>query len=116
MSYLENQHTNKTNSTYLHPKKANSKYQFDINLSKPFSRFVSRQISKISYDTLIIGLIGYSARHTAKNLQHHDYNIDLLNQFWTDGQAFILMAAVIYIIATIFLKGADNQEELEETV
>ena len=34
----------------------------------------------------------------------------------TDSQAFILMAAVIYIIATIFSKGVEYQEELEETV
>ncbi|WP_034059152.1 DUF2975 domain-containing protein [Lacinutrix jangbogonensis] len=87
-----------------------------INLSKPFNRFVSRQISKISYYTFIIGLISYLAQHTAKKLQPHGYNIDMLNPFWADSQAFILMAAVIYIIATIFSKGVEYQEELEETV
>jgi len=40
----------------------------------------------------------------------------MLNPFWADSQAFILMAAVIYIIAIIFSKGVENQEELEETV
>jgi hypothetical protein len=87
-----------------------------INLSKPFNRFVSRQISKISYYTLLIGLISYLARHTAKNLQHQGYILDTLNQFWTDSQAFILMAAIIYVIAVIFSKGVEYQEELEETV
>ncbi len=87
-----------------------------INLSKPFNSFVSRQISQISYYTLSIGLISHMARQSAKNLQHHGYNIDTLNQFWTDSQAFILMAAVIYVIATIFSKGVEYQEELEETV
>ena len=37
--------------------------------------------------------------------------IDNLNQFWADSQAFILMGAVIYIIATIFKKGVDIQNE-----
>lgn len=87
-----------------------------INLSKPFNRFVSRQISQISYFTFSIGLLSHIARQTAKNLQHHGYNIDALNQFWADSQAFILMAAVIYVIAIIFSKGVEYQEELEETV
>jgi hypothetical protein len=87
-----------------------------INLSKPFNRFVSKQISIMSYYTLIIGLISLLARHTAKNLQAHGYNTDMLNPFWADGQAFILMAAVIYIIAIIFSKGVEYQEELDETV
>ena len=87
-----------------------------INLSKPFNNFVSRQISQISYYTLSIGLLSYLARETAKDLQHRGYNIDMLNQFWTDSQAFILMATVIYVIAIIFSKGVEYQEELEETV
>lgn len=87
-----------------------------INLSKPFNEFVSTQISQISYYTFSIGLISYIARHTAKNLQHKGHVIDNLNQFWADSQAFILMAAVIYIIATIFKTGVEYQEELEETV
>ena len=87
-----------------------------INLSKPFNSVVSKQITQISYYTASIGLLSYLAQQSAKNLQHHGYSIETLNQFWADGQAFILMAAVIYVIATIFSKGVENQEELEETV
>lgn len=87
-----------------------------INLSKPFNSIVSKQISKISYYTFSIGLLSYIARQSAKNLQHHGYNVNTLNQFWADSQAFILMAAVIYIIAVIFSKGVEYQEELEDTV
>lgn len=88
----------------------------NIDLSKPFNSKVSKQISQIGYYTLSIGLIGYLGLQTAKNLQHHGYMIDQLNPFWSDSQAFILMAAVIYVIATIFSKGVEYQEELEETV
>jgi len=87
-----------------------------INLSKPFNNFVSRQILQISYYTFSIGLLSFLARQTANNLQHHGHTIDKLNQFWADSQAFILMAAVIYVIAIIFSKGVEYQEELEETV
>jgi len=87
-----------------------------IDLSNPFNSFVARQISEISYYTFSIGLVSYIARQSAKNLLHRGYVIDNLNQFWADSQAFILMAAVIYVIATIFKKGIEIQTENELTV
>ena len=87
-----------------------------INMSKPFSDFVSRQISLMSYYTLSIGLLSYIARQTAISLQDQGYVIDTLNQYWVDSQAFILMAAVIYVIAAIFSKGVEIQNENDLTV
>lgn len=87
-----------------------------INLSKPFSTYVSRQILRISYYTLSIGLLSYIARELAKDLMHYGFVTDNLNQFWADSQAFIIMGAVIYIIATIFKKGVDIQNENDLTV
>ncbi len=87
-----------------------------IDLSKPFNSFVSRQISQISYYTLSIGLLSFIARQSAKSLLHYGFVTDNLNQFWADSQAFILMAAVIYVIATIFKKGIDIQNENDLTV
>ena len=87
-----------------------------IDLSKPFNNFVSRQISIISYYTLSVGILSYIGRQSAKNLQHHGFVTDNLNQFWADSQAFILMAAVIYVIATIFKKGIELQNESDLTV
>ena len=87
-----------------------------MNLSKPFNGFVARQISLISYYTLSIGLLSYVARQLTKDLMHHDFVTDSLNQFWADSQAFILMGAIIYIIATIFKKGVEIQTENELTI
>jgi len=87
-----------------------------LNLSSPFNLFVSKQITRLSYYTLSIGIISYLARETTKNLQKHGFDTDLLNQFWADSQAYILMAAVIYIIAVIFAKGVEIQNENELTV
>ena len=87
-----------------------------LDLSKPFSRFVSRQILHISYYTLSIGLLSYIARQWVKNLMHQGFVPENLNQFWVDSEAFIFMGAVIYIIATIFKKGVDIQSENELTV
>lgn len=87
-----------------------------LDLSKPFNSLVSKQITRISYFTLSIGLLSFIARETAKNLLHRGYEIDQLNQFWVDSQAFILMAAIVYVIATIFKKGIELQNENDLTV
>jgi Protein of unknown function (DUF2975) len=87
-----------------------------LDLAKPFNSFVSKQITQISYYTLSIGLLSYIAQQTAKNLMHHGFVTDNLNQFWTDSEAFILMAAIVYIIATIFKKGVEIQMENDLTV
>jgi hypothetical protein len=87
-----------------------------LDLSKPFNSFVSKKITQISYFTLSIGLLSFIARETAKNLLHRGYEIDQLNQFWVDSQAFILMAAIVYVIAAIFKKGIEIQNENDLTV
>jgi len=87
-----------------------------IDLSKPFNSFVSGQISQISYITLSIGLLSYIARQSAENLQRRGFVADDLSRFWADSEAFILMAAVIYVIATIFKKGVEIQNENDLTV
>jgi hypothetical protein len=87
-----------------------------MDLSKPFNTIVARQILQISYYTLSIGLLSYIARQLVEDLMHRGFVTDNLNQFWADSQAFILMGAVIYIIATIFKKGVDIQNENDLTV
>ena len=87
-----------------------------MNLSKPFDLFVSSQILRISYFTLSVGFLSYIARQFARNLQQHGLITDGLHQFWEDSQAFVLMGAVIYIIAAIFKRGVDIQSENDLTV
>ena len=87
-----------------------------MDLSKPFNTFVANQTSLISYYTLSIGLLSYIAGQLAKNVTHHGFVTGNLNQFWEDSQAFILMGAVIYIIATILKRGIDIQNENDLTV
>ncbi len=87
-----------------------------LDLAKPFNSFVSKKILQISYYTLSVGILSHIAKEVAKYLAHHNLEIDKLNRFWVDSQAFILMAAVVYIIATIFKKGVDLQNENDLTV
>lgn len=87
-----------------------------LDLLKPFNSVVANQIKKISYYTFSIGLTSYIGRETAKGLMERGFEVDMLNQFWADAQAYILMAAVIYAIAAIFLRGVEIQNENDLTV
>ncbi|MBA4135520.1 MAG: DUF2975 domain-containing protein [Flavobacterium sp.] len=87
-----------------------------MDLSKPFSTFVAKKISQVSYFALSIGLLSYVARHLVQDLKHYGFVPDNLNQFWVDSEAFIFMGAVIHIIAIIFKKGVDIQNENDLTV
>ncbi len=89
---------------------------FDFNLSKPFSDAVAKQITYISYVTFWIGLLSYFAREATKQLLQRGFDTDQLNQFWADSQAFILMAAVIFVISQVFKKGLELQKENDLTV
>lgn len=87
-----------------------------LDMMKPFNSWVADRITNISYTTFSIGIISYIAKQTTRNLSHHNLDVSMLEQFWTDSQAFILMAAVIYVIATIFQKGVELQNENDLTV
>jgi uncharacterized membrane protein len=71
---------------------------------------------QISYFTFSIGFLSYIAKEITRNLSKHGFNISNLDQFWGDSQAFILMGAVIYMIAVIFKKGIELQNENDLTV
>ena len=87
-----------------------------LDLTKPFNSYAADQIKILSYYSLSIGLISYIASQTAKSIQHYGFEIDTLNQFWADSQAWVLMAAVIYVIATIFSRGVELQNENDLTI
>lgn len=87
-----------------------------FDLLKPFNSYVATQVTQISYLTLSIGLISYIAREVTRSLQHHGVGIDKLSGFWADSQAWILMAAVVYVIAAIISRGVEIQNENDLTV
>lgn len=87
-----------------------------MDLSRPFTSFVARKISQISYMTLSIGLLSHIGRELVKNITARGFVTDNLSNFWVDSQAFIIMGAVVYIIAVIFKKGIEIQIENELTI
>lgn len=87
-----------------------------MNLTKPFSPFVSRQISLVSYFTLSVGLLSYIGMRFSDSLSDRGFATGGLNGFMADSQAFILTGAVIYMIAVIFQNGVELQHENDLTV
>lgn len=92
------------------------KLTYKINLEKPFSAFVLKQISRISYYTFSIGILSFIGQQTTQNAMHKGFDTTPIHPFWPDSQAFILMAGIIYIIAVIFAKGIELQNENELTI
>jgi hypothetical protein len=89
---------------------------YRLDLSKPFNQYVSDTILKISYFTFSIGILGYITKETIQHIKLEKFILDNLSTFSTDSEAFILMSAIIYIIAIIFKKGIEIQNENELTI
>ncbi len=87
-----------------------------LDLQKPFCEFVSNQISRIRTVTFTIGLLSIIATKVVHNFSEKGFDVNQLNEYWTDGKAFILMSAVLIIIATIFKRGIELQSENDLTV
>jgi hypothetical protein len=87
-----------------------------MDLEKPFDSFVSHKISQISYYTLSIGLLSYLAQDSVSRIARDGFVSESLRPFWADSQAFVLMAAVIYIVSAIFERGVALQNENDLTV
>ena len=88
----------------------------NLDMLKPFSSYVAGKIKILSYITLNIGILSLIAREVTRSMEHYGLESDKVNQFWEDGSAFLLMAAVIYVIATIFSRGVEIQNENDLTV
>jgi hypothetical protein len=89
---------------------------FKLDLSQPFNLFVSDRITKISYFTFVIGILSYISNKTIYKIQNQNINTNNLTDFYSDSQAFIIMAAIVYIIAVIFKKGIELQNENDLTI
>lgn len=87
-----------------------------LNLVKPFSAEISKLISQISYYSFSIGLIGAIAHRYTQTLIKRGYDVNTVGQYWNDYSAFLMMAAVVFVIAQIFKKGLELQAENDLTV
>ena len=82
-----------------------------LDLDNPFSTFVADKISSISSITFSIGITSYLTRQSVERLLGENYDIKDINDFFVDSEAFIMTAAILYVIAVIFKRGIELQNE-----
>lgn len=87
-----------------------------LNFVKPFSAEIARLIEKISLEVFSIAIVGILAKQYTKKLVILGYDISFANEYWSDTGAFLMMAAIVYLIAQIFKRGIELQNENDLTV
>ena len=87
-----------------------------LNVIKPFTIEIARLIEKISFEVFAIAFVSISANLYTKRLIQSGYEAGNVMKFWNDTTAFLMLAAIIYIISKIFNKGIELQNENDLTV
>lgn len=87
-----------------------------LNLVKPFSENVSSSIWWITYSAFAVGVYSLIALEIAKKLSQHGYNVGVISRYWDDSGAYLMMSAILFVIALIFQKGIELQNENDLTV
>lgn len=87
-----------------------------LNFVKPFSVEIAKLIEKISFEVASIAIVGAIAKQYTKRLIHSGYDISNAQEYWNDTGAFLIMAATIYVIAQVFKKGIELQNENDLTI
>ena len=87
-----------------------------INLVNPFSKDVSLLISKIGYLSWFIGIVIVFANKDCDWLVKQRVSFPDLQSVLGGAGEFLLLGAVIFIIAQVFKRGIEIQTENELTV
>ncbi len=87
-----------------------------LNHTKLFSEDVSAIIYTITSYTFAIGLVSVIAHQIAKKLSVRGYNLDVIERYWNDGSGYLVLSAILFLIALIFQKGIELQNENDLTV
>jgi hypothetical protein len=87
-----------------------------LNLVKPFTVEIANLIEKISIEAFAIALVNIIAYQYTKRLIQSGYEVSHIETYWNDTAAFLMMAAIIFVISQIFKKGIELQNENDLTV
>jgi hypothetical protein len=87
-----------------------------LNLVKPFSIDVYQIIIKITYYAFSIGVVSLVAQKIAEQLIEKGYQVGIIERYWNDNGAYLMMSAILFVIALIFKKGIEIQNENDLTV
>lgn len=89
-----------------------------INMENPFSEVVSNLITKISYLVFGIGILNEITKNYAKVLIKKGINLPDINEFTSSNSVseLIFLSGIIYVIAQIFKRGIELQNENDLTI
>jgi hypothetical protein len=87
-----------------------------LNLVKPFDVEIAKLIEKISYEAVSIAIVSVIAHQYTNRLIHSGYEVSHVEKYWNDTAAFLMMAAILFVISHVFKKGIELQNENDLTV
>jgi hypothetical protein len=87
-----------------------------LNLVKPFDVEIAELIEKIGFEAIAIAILSLTAHHYTKRLIHNGYEVSDVEIYWSDTGAFLMMAAILFVISQVFKKGIELQHENDLTV
>ena len=87
-----------------------------LNLVKPFNVEIAKLIEKISFEAFTIAIVSIIAHQYTKVLIQSGYEVSHIEKYWNESAAFLMMAAILFVISQIFKKGIELQNENDLTV
>jgi len=87
-----------------------------LNLVKPFNIEIAKLIEKISFEAVTIAILTVIAQQYTLRLVDNGYEVSDVDNYWNDTAAFMMMAAILFVISQVFKKGIELQEENDLTV
>ncbi|WP_084123521.1 DUF2975 domain-containing protein [Aquiflexum balticum] len=87
-----------------------------INLTHPFSKEVSKLISKIGQVTVEIALFIIFTNAYVKWLSKREFDLPAMGEYMGGAFEYFLMGIIIYAISKVFKRGLEIQSENELTV
>jgi hypothetical protein len=87
-----------------------------LKIEAPFSITIAKIIEKISYEAFSIAIISVVAKLYAEALIANGLELHETTSYWNDADAFLMMAAIVYVISRLFKKGIELQQENDLTI
>jgi Protein of unknown function (DUF2975) len=87
-----------------------------INLVSPFHKTVGDLIKKMSFYSLVIGIVSKLTVLFSERYIKEGMNFPHLTEYIGLGDAFLFFAGILYFISVLFAKGIEIQSENDLTV
>jgi uncharacterized membrane protein YjgN (DUF898 family) len=88
----------------------------NLTLSKPFTENIANTIATITFYAFGVGLISYLSHQFTQKLTAKAYDVSIIERYWNDGGAYLMMSAILFVITLLFKKGIELQNENDLTV